>query len=220
MPIQLLIADDHQILRAGLRKLLEADPELAVCGEATSGEEAVRLTRELTPDIVLMDINMPGMNGLEAAKAIRQSGSPARILILTMHEDVELLQASIRAGASGYIVKRAAESDLIDAIYAAARGIVYIHPSMINSLVAPHPKPQPAPAREGEPLTAREEVVLKMIVNGYTNRQIASELNISVRTVETHRSNLMDKLNLRSRVDLVRYVNEQAKARKDTPPER
>jgi two-component system response regulator NreC len=215
MPIELLIADDHQILRAGLRKLLEADPGLVVVGEATHGEEAVQLSNHLKPDVVLMDINMPGMNGLEAAKAIVQPGGKTHVLMLTMHEDVELLQACIRAGASGFIIKRAAESELIDAIHAVMRGIIYIHPSMMRSMMAGPEKAPRQPVSAGEPLTQREEETLKLIVQGYTNRQIASALNISVRTVETHRSNLMDKLNLHTRVDLVRYVNELNQAKLD-----
>lgn len=214
MTYRLLIADDHQILRAGLHKLLEADPNMLVVGEATSGEEAIALSAALSPDVVLMDINMPGMNGLDATCKIFEAGVKTKIIMLTMHEDVELLQACIRAGASGYIVKRAAESELIDAIYAAMRGIVYIHPSLIGSLVTPTAKPVIPPPASVEPLTVREEEILKFIVKGYTNRQIAEELSISVRTVETHRANLMDKLNLRSRVDLVRYANELERKKK------
>ncbi len=190
-------------------------PTWLVVGEATHGEEAVRLSGELNPDVVLMDINMPGMNGLDAARAIVQPGGKTHVLMLTMHEDIELLQACIRAGASGFIIKRAAESELNDAIHAVMRGIIYIHPSMLRSLMATTEKAAPQPVNAGEPLTVREEEILKLIVRGYTNRQIASELNISVRTVESHRSNLMDKLNLHTRVDLVRYASEQTQNKPD-----
>lgn len=207
MPIRILIADDHRILRAGLKSLLELDSNLVVVGEATTGQEALVAARELQPDIVLLDISMPEVDGVETARALLKTQPGLRVLILTMHEDQALLQEYLRAGVSGYIIKRAAESELIDAIYAVWRGIVYIHPSLVQSLVAQPPQAAAGPA-DAEPLTARELEVLRLIVQGNTNRQIASLLNISVRTVETHRLNLMEKLNAHSRVELVRYANQ------------
>lgn len=207
MPIRILIADDHRILRAGLKSLLELDSNLSVVGEATTGREALRAAQELQPDIVLLDISMPEVDGVETARALLQAQPGLRVLILTMHEDQALLQEYLRAGVSGYIIKRAAESELIDAIYAVWRGMVYIHPSLVQSLIAQPPKAAAGPA-DAEPLTARELEVLRLIVQGNTNRQIASLLNISVRTVETHRLNLMEKLDAHSRVELVRYANQ------------
>jgi len=208
MPIRIVIADDHRILRAGLRTLLNADPNLDVVGEATNSQEALDAVRELHPDILLMDIGMPGPDALSATRQVVQEAPDTRVLMLTMHEDGALMQEYLRSGASGYIIKRAAESELIDAIYAVWRGMIYVHPSLMRALVTPPQKPASPTTDEAEPLTTREVEILRLIVQGHTNRQIADSLNISVRTVETHRANLMDKLNLHSRVDLVRYASE------------
>jgi two-component system, NarL family, response regulator NreC len=208
MSIRILIVDDHRILRAGLKTLLNPDSNIEVVGEATCGEQAIQLTQEIKPEIVLMDIGMPGIDALEVVRTITQTIPETRVLMLTMHEDSALVQEYIRAGASGYIIKRAAESELIDAIYAVWRGIIYIHPSLMQSFLASQPKNNAATHGKDELLTPREIEVLSMIVRGHTNRQIASALSLSVRTVETHRSNVTDKLNLRSRVDLVRYAVE------------
>lgn len=207
MSIRILIADDHRIFRAGLKALLSADPNLVIVGEATDGEEVIQAAQTLCPDIVLLDIVMPETDSLEVTRLLSQKGT-TRVLMLTMHEDGALLQEYLRAGASGYIIKRAAESELIDAIYAVWRGIIYVHPALMRTLVTPIQKPSPPPYSEQETLTGREIEVLRLIVQGFTNRQVSNELSISVRTVETHRSNIMDKLNLHSRVDLVRYAAE------------
>ncbi len=206
MSIRIMIVDDHQILRAGLRTLLTTDQNLEVVAEAKTADEAIQVAGDTLPDIVLMDIGMPGVDALEAVKIFGSQFPTIKILILTMHEDSALVQEFIRSGASGYIIKRAAESELIDAIYAVWRGMIYIHPSLMTSLITPKQQPVPSPPAEDEPLTAREIEVLKLIVKGYTNRQIADALSISVRTVESHRSNIVTKLNVRSRVDLVRYA--------------
>ena len=206
MPIRIVIADDHRILRAGLKNLLGTDANLDVIGEATSFEDCIQRVGELQPDILIMDIGMPGMDGLDALPLVLAAAPQTRVLVLTMHEDAALVQAYLRAGASGYIVKRAAESELIDAIYGVWRGMIYVHPSLMRALVAPPPKSAPSAPDEGEALTAREVEVLRLIVQGYTNRQIGDALSISVRTVESHRSNIMEKLNLHSRVELVRYA--------------
>lgn len=208
MAIRILIADDHRILRAGLKSLLTSDANLEVVGEATTGEEALQAVVRLRPDIVLMDIGMPGNEGLEATREVIQSVPETRVLMLTMHEDSAMLQECLRAGASGYIIKRAAESELIDAIYAVKRGIIYVHPSLMRTLVTPPPRTAPVAQEDPDTLTLREVDILKLIVKGHTNRQIADSLSISVRTVETHRANLMEKLNLHSRVDLVRYASD------------
>jgi two-component system response regulator NreC len=207
MAIRILIADDHRIMRAGLKSLLNADPGLDVIGEATTSNEAMVLAKELFPDVILLDIGMPGNENLDALKELVKLSPEIKILVLTMHEDTELLQECLRQGASGYIIKRAAESELVDAIYAVQRGIVYVHPEMIQSLVS-NSKKSMKQSKELEPLTNREIEVLVLIAKGNTNKQISEQLNISTRTVETHRSNIMDKLNLHSRVELVRYASE------------
>lgn len=207
MAIRILIADDHRIMRAGLKSLLNADPGLEVIGEATTSNEAMILAMELFPDVILLDIGMPGNENLDALENLSKISPAVKILILTMHEDTELLQECLRKGASGYIIKRAAESELVDAIYAVQRGIVYVHPEMIQSLVS-NTKKLMNQSKEIETLTNREIEVLVLIAKGNTNRQISEQLNISTRTVETHRSNIMDKLNLHSRVELVRYASE------------
>ncbi len=208
MPTRILIADDHGVLRAGLRALLNAEPDVEVVGEAADGHETLRLVRDLEPDVVLLDLSMPGPGGIEVTRQVKRVLPDTRVLILTVHEDESLLREAIQAGAAGYIIKRAVESELINAIRAVWRGDVYIHPAMTRVLlkdVAPARAPDEPPA---EPLTPRESEVLQLIAQGYTNRQIAEKLTISVRTVETHRANLMDKLGLRSRVELVRYARE------------
>ena len=206
MAIRILIADDHGVLRAGLRALLNAEPDLEVVGEAADGDEALRLTRTLQPDIVLMDVSMPGCGGIEATRRLKELRSDVRVLILTVHEDSGLLQEAIRAGASGYILKRAAESELVNAIQAVWRGDLYVHPAMTRALFA---STIHAPADNQvaiETLTPREVEALRLIAQGHTNRQMADLLTLSVRTIESHRANMMQKLDLHSRVELVRYA--------------
>jgi len=206
MPTRILIADDHGVLRAGLRALLNAEPGLDVVGEAGDGDEALRLTRTLQPDIVLMDINMPGSGGIEATRQLKQLHPDVRVLILTVHEDEGLLQEAIRAGAAGYIIKRAVESELINAIRAVSRGDLYVHPSMTRALLTNTSLASAGNQAAIETLTPREIEILGLIAQGHTNRQIADLLTLSVRTVESHRANLMEKLNVHSRVELVRYA--------------
>jgi len=211
MPIQILIADDHGVLRAGLRALLSAEPEIEVIDEASNGDQALSLASELKPDVILLDISMPGLTGIEVTRRLKKMLPETRILILTVHEDESLLQEAIQAGASGYIVKRAVESELIDAIRAVWRGDLYVHPAMTRALLKEMSTPTPPLSGNDAPvetLTPREVEVLRLIAQGYTNRQMANMLSISVRTVESHRSNLMGKLDLHSRVELVRYARE------------
>jgi two-component system response regulator NreC len=212
MSIRILIVDDHGVLRAGLKALLSAEPDFEVVQDASNGTDALRLAADLNPDIVLLDMSMPGPNGIEVTRQLKKTLPEIRILILTVHEDEVMLQEAIQAGASGYILKRAVESELIDAIQAVWRGDLYVHPAMTRALLkAISPTAHPVPGSQEElveALTPREAEVLRLIAQGYTNRQMADHLSISVRTVESHRANLMGKLGLRSRVELVRYAKE------------
>jgi len=208
MPMRILIVDDHGVLRAGLRALLNAEPDLHVVGEAADGQTGLRLATELNPDLVLMDITMPGMSGIQVTRQLKETLPGTRVLILTLHEDESLLREAIRAGASGYILKQAVEAELISAIRAVGRGELYIHPAMTRALlkdVSPLLVPEENPT---EPLSPRELEVLRLVAQGHTNRQVAEMLHLSVRTVESHRANLMDKLGLSSPAQLVRYAIE------------
>ena len=205
MTTRVLIADDHPLLRAGLRQLLAADPDLETVGEAGNGAEVLPLTGELHPDVVLLDISMPGENGIATARALKARFPDVLVLFLTMHEEEGMLQEALRAGGDGYVVKRADEPEILRAIHAVRNGGVYVHATMTRALV------QPLPSRHGalaEPLTQREIDVLRLLARGNTNRQIGELLNLSTRTVESHRANLMGKLGLASRVELVTYAEE------------
>jgi len=206
MPIRILIADDHGVIRAGLRALLDGLPEITVVGEASDGSEALSKAVELKPDIVLMDLSMPLMGGIETTRQLTQNKPGIRILILTVHEDESLLKEAIHAGAAGYIVKRAAQEDLLHAIRVVARGDLYVHPSMTRTLFTEPTPISTAKVSEVETLTLREIEVLQLLAKGYTNRQIAEQLSLSPRTVEGHRANLSGKLGLHSRVELVEYA--------------
>ena len=208
MPTRILIADDHGVLRAGLSALLNAEPDLQVVGEASTGEEALRLANELKPDLVLMYISMPDLGGIEATRRMLESLPSVRVLILTVHEDIGLVREAIHSGASGYIPKRAVKTEMINAIHTILIGDLYIHPAMMRALLTDAPKSSHQPDPQVESLTPREIDVLKLVVKGYTNSQIADLLHVSVRTVEFHRANLTGKLNLHSRVELIRYAAE------------
>jgi two-component system response regulator NreC len=205
---RVLITDDHAIVRTGLRTLLTADPSMELVGEASGGHEAIQLVEQTLPDVLLLDLSMPDLDGIEVTRAVKSRFPQLRILVLTIHEDQGLLREAIRAGASGYILKRAAESELISAIHVLMRGDMYVDPAMMRDLLGEAVAPVSNAEAVVEQLTPRELEVLKYIVQGYTNRQIGEELNISIRTVEGHRANLSGKLGLRSRVDLVRYARE------------
>jgi len=209
MTVRLLIADDHGVLRAGLIALLNGEPGMEVVGEADDENSAVSLAVEKRPDVVLMDLSMPNTGGIEATRRIKQLVPEARVLILTVHEDKSLMQEAIRSGAMGYILKRAVKSELINAIQAVMRGELYLHPAMARLLFMEQQPSSPQTIKFiAEALTSRETEVLRLIAQGYTNNQAAEMLNISVRTVEYHRGNLTAKLNIHSRVELIRYAEE------------
>ncbi len=210
MSVRILIADDHGVLRAGLIAVLNDEGGFEVVGEAHDENSAVSMAVETHPDVVLMDLSMPNTGGLEATRRIKQLVPEARVLILTVHEDKSLMQEAIRSGAMGYILKRAVKSELINAIHVVMSDQLYLHPAMARLLFLENP----APSLEviglvPEALTSREIEVLRLIAQGYTNTRAAEILSISVRTVEYHRSHLIDKLNLHSRVDLMRYAEER-----------
>ena len=207
--IDILIADDHAIVRTGLRALLKSEPGLQLVGEATGGYEAIELVGKTCPDILILDLSMPDLDGIAVTRQLKPEYPDLRILILTVHEDEAMLREAIRAGASGYIVKHAAEAELIAAIKAIRRGDLYVDPAMLRVLLVASPKPRTEQPASPDPLTPRETDVLKLIVQGYTNRQVGEELGISVRTVEGHRANLLEKLGLRTRVELVRYARDR-----------
>lgn len=207
MAIKVLIADDHAIVRAGLRTLITAEGDLNLIGEATGGLEAIEKVRQLSPDVLVLDISMPDMDGIEVLRRLRSEQAGCSILILTVHEDEALLREAVKLGAAGYIIKHAAESELINAIRSVIRGDLYIHPKLIRSLLQTEHKVV-KDKTSPQSLTFREQEILKLIVQGYTNKQVADELNISARTVEGHRANLTEKLGMHSRVDLLRYARE------------
>jgi two-component system response regulator NreC len=208
MATRVLIADDHAIVRAGLRALLRSEADLELVGEAAGGEDALHLAESLRPDILVLDLSMPDMDGIQVTKRIQANLPRVRVLILTVHDDEALVREAIRAGAAGYILKQAAEAELISAIRTIQKGDVYVPPKMLRTLLT---EPQKASASSLKPedlLTPRELDVLNRIVQGYTNRQVADELKLSVRTVEGYRANLTEKLGLHNRADLVRYARE------------
>lgn len=206
--IKVLIADDHAIVRTGMRALLKSEPTFELVGEATGGYETIELVEKTNPDILVLDLSMPDIDGISVAKILKPQFPNLRILILTVHEDEALLREAIKAGTSGYILKRAAEAELISAIRIIMRGDLYVEPAMVRSLLSDTLKSLPSQEGLTEQLTPREKEVLLLLVQGYTNRQIGEELNISVRTVEGHRANLTTKLGAHSRVDLVRYARQ------------
>lgn len=209
-PVKLLLVDDHEIVRAGLRMLFSAEPDVQIVGEAASGREAVERVRQLAPDVVLMDVAMPDMNGIEATRRIKEASPEVAVLALTMYEDEEYFFEMLGAGASGYVPKRAAPDDLLSAIRVVSQGDVFIYPSMAKLLVKDFlRRAEDTAPPDSELLTAREREVLACIADGLTNREIAEQLVISVKTVDRHRENLMRKLNMHNRVELVRYAIEK-----------
>jgi len=204
MAIRVLIADDHAVVRAGLKLLLDAAEEIEVVGEAGSGEEAVRLARSLVPDVVLMDVVMPGMSGIEATRPALEAAPGAKVLVLSMQDDPRYVREAFEAGASGYVLKEAADSEVVQAVRDVAAGNRYVHPTLGARMIAAE-----AEARrkaDSDPLSDREREVLRLLALGHTNQEIAKMLYISVRTAETHRSHIMTKLRLTTRAELVRHA--------------
>jgi len=208
METRILLADDHAVLRAGLRLLLEAQPDLKVVGEASDGREAMRLAEALKPELILLDLTMPGLSGMETLPTLKKMLPATRILILTMHDDVSYLRQALSRGASGYVLKKAADSELISAVHAVLRGEVYVPPSMNKELLTDLlPRESAAtPSDPWESLSEREQEVITLVALGHTSAEIAERLSLSAKTVETYRARGMEKLNLRSRAALVQFA--------------
>lgn len=205
--IRVVLVDDHAIVRTGLRMLFQTEPDIAIVGEADGGEAAIAAVTALKPDVVVMDIAMPGMSGIEATRRIKAVSPETAVLALTMHEEEPYFFQMLEAGASGYVPKRAAADDLVSAVRVVAQGQVFLYPSLARLLVQDYLQRETADQiEETELLTPREREVLTLIAQGLTNREIAEALVISVKTVDRHRENIMHKLNLHSRVELVKYA--------------
>jgi len=206
--ITVVLADDHLILREGIRSLLEKVSDIKIIGEASDGDEAVRIVDELVPDVALMDITMPGVNGLKATHVIKQHHPGTKVLILTMHDTEQYLAEMLRAGASGYVVKTTATTELVFAIRAVYHGDVYLYPSIARMLVSDYlQKIKSGQGNAGyDGLTEREKEILMHIAEDRKNKEIADILGISTRTVQAHRTNLMDKIGAHDRTELVKYA--------------
>ncbi len=205
--IRILLADDHTLVRSGLRALLETEPSLSVIGEAEDGRAAVTLACQLKPDIVLMDIAMPLLNGLEATRQLRQQCPDVRVLVLSMYDNEEYIRQALEAGAMGYLLKDATTSELIGAIHSVYRGEAVLSPAITRLVIEDYLRwGGMRPQEEVDSLSPREREILQLIAEGYTNKQIAEILSISIKTVQAHRNNLMQKLDLHDRGELIKYA--------------
>lgn len=208
--MRILLGDDHAVLRAGLRVLLNLEEDIEVIGEAADGEEVVRMVEKTLPDLILLDLTMPKLSGLECIERILEKHPAAKILVLTMHDDEEYMKAVIQAGGKGYVLKKAADVELLSAIRMVSRGELYVYPPMAAALLYQMVGPQTPVHKEKQEkgLSEREREVLKYLSLGHTNQEIAEILHISVKTVETYKTRVMEKLDLRKRAELVRYAME------------
>jgi two-component system, NarL family, response regulator NreC len=208
MKVRVLIADDHGVVRKGLRLLLEQYPEIEVVGEAANGREIVRLATELSPNVILMDVAMPLLNGIDAAEQIRRSNDQIGVIMLTMHADEGYLLRALNAGVRGYLLKESAEGDLLRAVQAVSQGKPFFSPAITQTLLEDYMRvlKEEGLSDSFELLTAREREVLQLLAEGKTNKEVASILEISLYTVESHRTNLMQKLNLHNTAEIVLYA--------------
>jgi DNA-binding NarL/FixJ family response regulator len=207
MTTRILLADDHALVRRGVRLILDNEPDLTVVAEAADGAEAIEMARATRPDLAILDIAMPRLTGLQAARELSRQQPDLRILILTMYDNEQFFFESLRVGASGYVLKSVADRDLVEACRAAMRGEPFLYPGAVTALIRNYleraASGDPIPARA---ITDREEEILKLVAEGYSSKQIADLLFISVKTVERHRANLLAKLGLRDRLELARYA--------------
>jgi DNA-binding NarL/FixJ family response regulator len=205
-PVRVLVVDDHAVVRSGLRSLLDADPALEVVGEAGDGREAVFQNRALKPDVIVMDVVMPGESGIETTRLVLHERPEAKVLVLSMQDDPSYVREAFDAGASGYVLKEAADAEVVQAVREVAAGGRYVHPALGARLITAEVEERNR--LETDPLSEREREVLRLLALGHTNQEIAASLFISVRTAETHRAHIMQKLRLRTRAELVRYALE------------
>ena len=201
--IKILLADDHALVRHGFRMILAAQPDMEIAGEAGNGREAVELAQKLKPDVVVMDVAMPELNGIEATRRLIELSPRTRVLALSMHKDAVYVREILRAGARGYLLKDSADADLIAAVRAVAKGEGYLSPGVSDAVLSDYRRHVTDPL---DLLTSREREVLQLIAEGKTNKEIATSLNLSVYTIEAHRGRLMEKLNLHSTGELVRFA--------------
>jgi len=201
--IRVLLADDHALVRHGFRMILAAQPDMEIAGEAGNGREAVELVQKLKPDVVVMDVTMPELNGIEATRRLIEISPRTRVLALSMHKDAVYVREILRAGARGYLLKDSADTDLLAAVRAVAKGEGYLSPGVSDAVLSDYRRHVTNPL---DLLTSREREVLQLIAEGKTNKEIATSLNLSVYTVEAHRGRLMEKLNLHSTGELVRFA--------------
>lgn len=206
--IRVLVADDHAIVREGVRMILARENDIEVVGEAGDGQQALEQVGKLRPQVVIMDISMPAMGGIEATQRVRAQYADVQVLALTMHEDETYVFQLLRAGAAGYVLKRAAAQDLVQAVRAAARGEAFLYPSVARKVVEDYlRRVEAGEERERyDGLTSREKEILTLIAQGLSNQQIAGQLYISIKTVQTHRAHILEKLGLHDRTELVRYA--------------
>lgn len=214
--VRIALCEDHAVVRSGLRRILEAEDDMEVVGEAANADEAVALALATRPDVLVMDLSLPDRSGVPATAEVLQASPATRVLVLTMHDDVGYLRRSFKAGATGYLVKEAADYELVQAIRQVAGGGEYVHPALGAALLDPEAPPARLAGPGGE-LSDRELEVLRSIVLGLTNAEIAGRLFVSVRTVETHRAHINQKLNVRSRAELFRRAREAGLLDGDEP---
>ena len=205
--IRVGLCDDHGVVRSGLRHILDEEPDIVVVGEAANAEGAVAIARSEHPDVFVMDLGLPGTGGITATRQVREASPLTAVLILTVHDDVGYLRKAFEAGASGYLVKEAADVELVQAVRTVAAGGEYVHPSLGAALLAPEAARRRLGGPGGE-LSEREQEVLRLITLGLTNAEIGEQLYVSVRTVETHRAHIHQKLNLKTRAELVSFARE------------
>jgi two-component system, NarL family, response regulator NreC len=204
MSVRVLIVDDHAVVRSGLRHVIDREPDFETVGEAGSADEAVRAARELQPDVVVMDVVMPGASGLEATPGVLVAAPKAKVLVLSMQDDPRYVREAFGAGASGYVLKEAADTEVVEAIREVAAGGRYVHPALGARLASA--EVDAMRKADADPLSDREREVLRLLALGHTNQEIAKMLFISVRTAETHRAHIMQKLRISTRAELVRYA--------------
>lgn len=205
--ISILLVEDHSIVRSGIKLLINSQPDMQVRYEAEDGDEGVKIAIQKQPDVVIMDLSMPKKNGLLALKQIKEANSDIKLIVLTMHEDKEYIFRALEAGASSYLLKSYQENNLIEAIRTVYKGEAYLFPNATKSLLEEYMQiAKQSEDNQMEKLTSREQEILSFIALGYTNQEVADQLYLSIKTIESHRSNIMEKLNLRTRSDLVKYA--------------